>query len=406
MKRFGIAGRMAPRGRLRAGACAALFLALSGADLASIRAGLAQEVKAQAPSGAAAGPSASRRLGIARLRGAWWIGRGVREHVFKDFDPNAIPVLMVERREGREGWALLMNHPAPPDGFTLAEEVGAEGPAVFAGKAPPLPPGAFSPFPLAGAPTALFIVGETLPDGPLGSEPAERILPRLIHEMVHVYALSRGTPPGLAPASALTYPDIPEVMALAAVENRILMEFLNADLTKTLYLEDLARQFIAVRRTRWALAGESAGSERRLELAEAPAIYAESQALRILGQRLIEPPPLQGADPAYHSFQYPLLWRLTFLQDRLAGMPSNPSHLAARIPYAAAAQALMLERLNAPDWLTRVFKADTALIDLLAERVPLDAAQQEEAFSRARTAFDYEPALALARERAPASPHR
>lgn len=388
-------------------------LAMVGAVLISAAAfsgwAAASPEPAQSAPAEGSGPAnllpASENQAIAQLKGAWWMGRGLHDLLWSDFDPNSIPVLMIERRPGRAPWALLMGHAAPPAGFALVSAGGADAPAIYGAKEAGVAAGAASPLLFAGKSSAVYFAGESIPDSPYGTAAAERIIPQIIHEMAHVYALSKGMPADLVPASPPAFTPAPELVALTVLENRILAEFLYADTSKTIVMEELARQFLAVRRARWALMGKAADYERRVELFEAPAFYAQSQAMKLGAQKQIEPPPIQEADPSYHSFQFGLLWRLNVLISRLVDTPLEPAQVIARIPFAGAAQVMMLERLGV-DWRDHVFKADTPLSDLLAARLTLDPSQQEGALTAARATYGYAPALALARERLSAAAGR
>ena len=344
--------------------------------------------------------TASQKQGVVRLRAACWMGRGVREFLWSEFDPNSIPVLMVERRSGRAPWALLINHPKPPQAFAPAAPADETGAAVLLAAGAVSLPGETSPISIGDVATAVFFVGETIPDDRLGSEASERIVARILHEMIHVWAVRQGLSAGLVPAHPAAFPDSPEIVALAAVEGRILADFLYADTGKAYYLQDLARQFVAVRRARWTLMGPASDYERRVELWESPAVFVESQVFKWGGQRFVEQPPDTGLDPAYHSFNYGLLWRLSFLIDRLLKVPVGPECLPPRLAWSGGAQLLLLDRLGY-DWRPDIFKEGTTLPDLIAQKVPVDGAAMSpsETLTAARKAFGYEAALAIARER-------
>jgi len=341
--------------------------------------------------------SAAARQGIGRLKAAWWMSRGVAQNIYSDFDPNSIPVLYVERREGHEPFALLMGHPAPPKTFRLAEAASDDAPAIYAAPSWPLPAASPAPILVEGKRTAVYVAGETIPDAPQGATATEEIVPRIIHEMIHVYAIEKkGLPADFLPLAPPADRPAPEVLALAVVENRILTEFLFADSGKTPVQEELARQFLAARKARWALMGKAADYERRVDLFEAPAVFVESQILRLGSQKQIEPPPIQETDPSYHAFQYGLLWRFNFLIGKLVLTPITPSQFYARMPVSGGAQAMMLDRLGV-DWREKVFKPDASLVGLLEARIPMEPAVQEGALTAARTTYGYDPALAVAR---------
>jgi hypothetical protein len=206
-------------------------------------------------------------------------------------------------------------------------------------------------------------------------------------------------PADLVPKARPDYSPSPEVVAMTVMENRLLADFLYADSSKVSVLEELGRQFLAIRRARWALMGKAADYERRVEIFEAPAFFAQSQVMKLGAQKMIEPPPIQTQDPAFHAFQFGLLWRLSVLISHLVDTPLDADQIAARIPMAGAAQVMMMERLGV-DWRAKVFKGDTSLPDILGARISMDPSQQEGALTAARAMYGFEPALALARERA------
>jgi hypothetical protein len=178
---------------------------------------------------------------------------------------------------------------------------------------------------------------------------------------------------------------------------RILADFLYTDTARSGLSEEFARRFLAVRRARRALLGAAAAEwERRAELAEAAPTFAEVLVTRWCAMRQVEPPPMQEADPTYRAFQFGLIFRVDLVVGRLLASPTTAAHLAARAPSSGAAQAMVLERLGA-DWREKVFKPDTVLADLIAEKVPLEAAQQGEVLAQAREANGYAAFLALAR---------
>lgn len=385
--------RLSPSGPARSAAGVLLVAATALAIVAA-----AEAVPDPPASRAGAGPTAAQKQGIARMKAAWKLGGGVKSFVFGDFDPNGTPLLMVERRPGRKPWALLMQHPSPPKAFSIVSAASDDAPAILLGPAPDLAPAARSPYTFSGTPTALYLNGETLPDTPLGEEPSERVLSRIVHEMIHVHALKKGLPADFAPAAA-TINATPELIAMTAVENKILLAFLYADSGKMGVLEDLARQFVAVRRARWLLMGAASDVERKIELSEGLGVYVEAQIYRWFGQSMMEPPQGLDDDPSYHGYQYSLVWRIGLLLDRFIGHPSDSGALAARAPYAGAAQILMADRLGKVplDMPSRIFRPETVFMDILSERVPMEGATQDETLNRAREIHGYRGALALAR---------
>ncbi|MBI3447619.1 MAG: hypothetical protein HY049_01670 [Acidobacteria bacterium] len=373
------------------------MMAVAAIAAGSLAASMAGAVTAARAADAPKAPAASQKQAIGRLKGAWWIARGIRDNLWSDFDPNGIPVLYVERRAGQTSFALLTGIASPPADFTRVMEPTANQPAIYLSSKVVLPAGAGSPFSFAGKSTALYVAGETLADPADGASPAEKVIPQIIHEMAHVYAASKGMPADMNPAPAPAATLSPELLALTAIENRALADFLFSDAGKTMVLEDLARQFLAIRRARWAMLGKSSDFERRVELFEAPAFFAQSAAMRLTAQKVLEPPPIQDVDPSYHSFQYGLLWRLELLVGRLVDTPVNAGHLALRVPIAGAAQVMMLDRLGV-EWKEKVFKGEGSLADLLGARLTMDPTQQEAALTAARASYGYDAALALAKE--------
>ncbi len=349
--------------------------------------------------------SATERQAAERLRLAWWLGQGVGAQIWQGFDPNAIPAMIVERRPGREPFALLINHPSPPAAFQPALPAGEGRPAVLRAARISLPPLGTAPPLFAGARTATYVIGETVPDQPSGEATGERVAGRILHEMVHVFQIAMGLPADLLPAEAHPSTDQAEVLALAAVEGRILTEFIYTDRRQSDFLADLAAQFAAVRRARWALMGAAADQERRVEIVEGPAIFTELEIVRRARRRLLDDPPVEGADPSYTTFRFSLAPRVELVLGPLLAIPAIPEHLPDRAPEAGAAISTMLDRLEI-DWRSKILRPDASFLEILEAGLALDAAGRSRALQKARESFGYQEFLDLARERLETSASR
>jgi hypothetical protein len=332
-----------------------------------------------------------------RLKAAWSLGDAIGQSIWAGFDSAKIPVLVVESRPGREPFALLYGHPSPPAAFRPVEGPAGTRPSLHVAGNIVLPSPALSPVTLNGVPTALYRVGGSHPETLTGGLPAELEILGIVHQMVHVHLATRGGAGFPHMDSMEPVPSPPEAIALAAVESKVLAEILYAGRSKPAYVEDLVGQFLAVRRAREPLLGASAAVEAEAETREGPAVYTEFELLRLLGRKKVLPPPTGAGEAGYHTFRYSSVWRLGLVFGHLVQPPSHPADVAARAPYAGAAMAIALSRLQV-DWRPRIAGPGAPrLIDLLAERVGLDPSRQEGILRQACLAFGYEAALAVAR---------
>lgn len=378
-----------------------------GRSRAVIAAGALAAVLA-ASGGAARGTTAGESLGpaqaqaLSRVMAARTLCAAIEKPVWSGLDPAAIPVLFVEERPGRAPFVLLVGHPDPPSGLRAVETAREDGPPVLVGSSLRIPPEAASPWSLNGKPTALYRRGGALWPTTVGDLPAEREILAVVHHMIHVHLAASGgevfahreAPPPLEEAP-------PEITALASLESRILAEILYTSQRKQAYVAELVRQLLAVRKARRALMGERSASMDRVETGEGPAVYTEYEILRLTGSRELPPPPAGPAESAYSAFQYGVVWRLDRIFEPLLEPAGDPLQAARRAPLTGAALAVALDRLQV-DWRPRMTAegGPPLLEDLLAERVGLEASQQEESLRQARVAFDFSAILDLVRERA------
>jgi hypothetical protein len=342
-------------------------------------------------------PSALEAQGASLIKGGWWLSRAIQRNIWKDLQPDKIPLLVVGKPSSAAPFAMLVNHPAPPKDYEIYSEADEEGPAVFISRKIPGDPAGHGPILVAGKRTAYFIMGESLPPGELGAQPGEQQLSRLVHELVHTYLAMKGQDidPGRPPAGK--GPLRAEVLALAGVENKILAQFLYTDRENTAVLEELASQFLAVRRARWALMGDEAEYEKKVELKESAPHFTEIELVRLMGSRVMEPPPSQDSDPTYESFKYALVQRVNLLLSRLLQTPSTREHLQRRAFITGGALAVMLDRMGV-QWREMVHKPDVSLTGLIAARLDLTPGARADALAVARERYGYRVFLALASE--------
>lgn len=166
----------------------------------------------------------------------------------------------------------------------------------------------------------------------------------LHHETFHKFQWDSFVSGAASPPTSK--PDTPELAALRRIENRLLL----LALTDPEGWVKRTRDFIAVRRRRYAQADPSlATAEDILERREGVAEYA--------GQRAALPPSIEAAAAGF------------VLSPKLAlpAFESDPEGNAA-LYTSGAAQALLLDRLNAP-WKPRV-SAGASVFSLLEEAFP------------------------------------
>lgn len=387
------ASRRVPRGA--ASALLAFLIAAAAIPLLAPAPALAGEAAGKA---APAELTAAEKQAIAAARGGWWLAGLARARILHDLDPNAIPILIVGGRPGPGRFAILVNHPEPPAGFALAAAAGEAGPAAYLQRAATAPRSSHVPVDVGGKPTAVLVEGETVREGPDGAFPGERTMTAVLHQMVHVHMASKGLTPSVFPAKAPVLEASPMLLAMTAVENRILTDALYLDPQNTEALKAHVEQFLAVRRARRALMGEAADYERRVELWESVPSATELEVIRILGSRTAEPPPVHGDDPTYAGFKYALFQRVTLFFDTLVQIPLRAEHLLSRPFSTGPAEGVMLSRLGYA-WNDAAAKPATDLSDLLGEVVPLTSPEQSAALEKARKAYDFEAYLSLFREK-------
>jgi len=353
---------------------------------------------ALAPQAAAAELTARQAEALARVRGARELLGSAAGQIWPDLEIRTIPVLFVEARPGRAPFALLVVQSKLPEGF---EEIGAgaaEGrPPV--GRAASFRADAPSPVALGGSLTALYRRGDPLWPTTVGEPSAEMEILAIVHQIVHAHLAAkggdrfthRGGAPPLAGAPA-------EVTALSAMESLILAEILFTAPSKRGYLEQLARQLVATRFARESLTGDGGAAFAAAELSEAAAIWTEYEILRRLAASQLVAPASVPEESAYSAFKYGLILRLNLIFGPLLQGPVDPVQVAARAPMTGAAVGVVLDRLQIP-WLDRL-AAGTPPGKILEEALPMDPPAREEALRQARSVFNFEAILAVAREQA------
>jgi len=236
---------------------------------------------------------------------------------------------------------------------------------------------------LGAASTASELAGRNVAQVVVGTPDPASLLATLFHEAFHVLQrvtarAERKFGKGENSYYVATYPIFSESNeTLFALEGRILAAALETPgLTRK---RELAREFVAVRRTRHRrLDGSFSEFDRASELNEGLAEYVLVQTLE-----------LQASDPSL-----PPAWRTSSRHSmeaagqRLAGLTGNVTQsFRLRFYSTGPAQARLLDALSGAGWKSRLLAENQYLDEALAEASGLDAAEQR-AVAEAVVAFD------------------
>jgi len=290
-----------------------------------------------------------------------------------------IPLLVFRRGEV----AILVGHPAPPQGYeTLTPSLsGSPSIAILHGEDRTLT--ASTSAEVGGVVTALYSLGPrggrpgAAGGAASGHPPAEEQIAGLVHEMFHVYSASKGRPH--ARGAAGRHPDSAEALALANLEGRLLAAAVDLPVPQA---RGAARQLGAVRQARREILGAPVADELAAdEFEEGLATYTELEALR-LGSQVAAGAALDGLPNfgGYRRWEWMRQARLASLLVLL----DDPAGLRSRGYVAGAAIALLLDRID-PTWKGRAFGPERSLEAPLAAAAPF---RREEGPALRREAFD------------------
>lgn len=236
---------------------------------------------------------------------------------------------------------------------------------------------------LGAASTASELAGRNVAQVVVGAPDPASLLATLFHEAFHVLQRVSAGPgrkfgKGENSYYVATYPIFSEPNeTLFALEGRILAAALETiSLTRK---RELAREFVAVRRTRHRrLDGSFSEFDRASELNEGLAEYILLQTLE-----------LQASDQSL-----PPTWRssarrgMEAARQRLAGLTGNVTQsFRLRFYSTGPAQARLLDALAGVGWKSRLLAENQYLDEALAEASGLDTGEQR-AFAQAVAAFD------------------
>ncbi len=344
-------------------------------------------------------PTAQQAQALARARAALELDEAARRQIWVGNEGAPSPLLVRETRPGREPFVILAGHPSPPAGLARVAGEAPGDAAAWIGRSLATGSNA-SPVLVGGVPTALYDLGDVVPPPGGGDPSAELEILAMVHHLAHVHLVAAGGSRFAHRSSPKAVAAYPESTALAGVESRILAEILFTAPANRSYIEDLGRQFIAVRRARVTLLGDAAKEYMAAEISEGLALFTEYEVLRLLAGRQIAPPGKREGESAYDAFKYGAVLRMTRIFTALLETPTEPSHAWGRAASTGAGQAILLDRLGG-EWKGRILGEEAAAFDtLLAERLPMSAQEQEERLAQARQGFDFAALLAIARERA------
>lgn len=296
----------------------------------------------------------------------------VREHdVWPGFELLSQPILLYRRDET----ALLINHPAPPEGFLPYRDPRLPAGVqvhVRRGSMQGVPVLSFD-HPLNGHSTFVYSLQG---DGDKRLGVATVVI---AHERFHSEQKRKKWKSPPYPQDP--YPlEEPENIALAALEQKLLVEALAA--SDPLARQEAIREFLSVRQHRYDKLGpEGAKLEAWLEHTEGTALYADDF-VRI---------SLKDKAPELREE----LEKMSSVIDRLKMELAVSSMERFRYYGTGAAQATLLDLLGVPSWKQRVEQGET-LNSILGQAVPLNPTEIPHRVAQAGARHDYASLLSRA----------
>lgn len=288
------------------------------------------------------------------------------EAVWPGFRPDTIPIAYVFPQRGT---ALFNWRGTLPAAFESVP--GIAGAAVLAEKN------------LGAASTGTSIGDRAVAQVVVSSLGIENLVPLAFHEAFHVFERASQKPDrhfgrGENSFYVASYPIFAvRNETLWALEGRLLAEALAEK--SAVKKREIARQFVAVRRTRQsALEASFAEFERASEMNEGLAEYAQVSALQLLANDSASSPPQRTASRKLVADRLVDLERLT----------SNARQsFRLRFYQTGPAEAMLLDAIAAPGWKARMMAQNQTLQDALATATGIDDAQRA-AFSAAAAKLD------------------
>jgi len=339
------------------------------------------------------------RIALARLKEIRAVTPVMRDALWSDFDPAAMPAVI--HQPG--GWAVAVGFTAPPAGFTLVDgvkdgdrNVYHAGPGVFrhVGRSPALVSGQW-------AVVSRFEPPEVLVRGDhLGRRNADEVVADFVGDAFLIYLMGQRKSSQPFASGPSSYPDDAELMALTAIEQRILMKgirmpFNEKNLTE---FQNVVRQIVAVHRARWAIMGpELAAAERETESWEGLREFVVSFVFRAATSGTLVPAGTAGDDITFQGYRSAVLERMIVTDFRLMRVPDNPTLSPAQIAGRAGALAWVLDRFAKVAWRLQVIPGDKPLVDFAAEELNVKLEDEAALLQAARSEYHYDAALALAR---------
>ena len=344
---------------------------------------------------------AHERAAIARVRAL----ATLRDFLpWRDFDPMAYPTVIFARGE----WALAFGFDAPLPGFAPLPDVTIGGRAVLRDASGSFAPPPWSPASVGGRWT---VIAEEIPPAAapsgmhLGGPSSEESMARMVGDAFGLYLMSkRGTMTPHAP-TPVGYPDSAELIALASLEKRILLDLFQIRALTEITIPDhkrLARQAIAVHEERARLLGpDLAAAEEAVELWDGLRSDAATVLHKLAMQSSFRAEGLAGEDPSFNGRTVSGLHRALALSFPMSLSPDGPAATVAQIAARACALGFAAERLDGA-WRLRAVGGDRSLTDILSatlgEPGEGEVTAAAELLSQARQTFHYDVLLEAGRE--------
>jgi hypothetical protein len=156
-------------------------------------------------------------------------------------------------------------------------------------------------------------------------------------------------------------------------------------------LVELSREFLAVRwARRRSLTPEDIAWERRNELVEGTATYAETRVLQVVAERGYRPKVLESSEANFHGFAIASeMVDLNVQWVALSAHGRGEDGALMRCYYAGMAQGMILDRLVGPDWKNSILGPEVYVENLLEKASGFDAKDAPVYLKKAQERFRY-----------------
>ena len=344
------------------------------------------------------GLSLLERIALARLEEVRNTAEVFGRVSWEGFDPSSYPSVIYEKGK----WALAAGFDYPPAGFTPIEGVSFGELPVYRATSPMTPP-LDSPARL-GDDWVVFMeleAPEPLPDGRhMGRRTAERAIGRFIGDAFLLYLMEKRGASTPRVIGAGSYPDDPELIALAVLEQRLILQVLQTRRNERTLGEwnRSLHQLIATRRARYALVGETlTRQEQAIENWEGQRMYTEAMLFTHRVAGAFTEGDIGATDGTFQWYRSSFYLRLVNTHIAMTYAPDTPVLTYRQTTMRAVGLMFILDRFPTVIWRPDNISGELSLIDQLAKHSEFDPEQEEELLTSAKKDFAFDSALVLAR---------